>query len=353
MNRENLLSPDPEEVTFLRYFMAENGQNLLNESVPPNTVRVIRRDGVWKAVLTFGERERYLVVKDVSGNTSIKSPDHLWQVQCYMGSKAPCLKGSFPGILAVVPDRKWIVMEYISGSILEDILCGVLRGEGKSQETVNVFLSRVMDVFLAMKTLSFLSSEMAFLSETKSKFLTYYETLFQIRWVRRCLPSTFSTYEKFTAGFDRQLVMLPFHHLVPGDCQPKNVIITEMGMPCLIDPDYARGNIFLGMAFFLASLDRIGSRYPLPKTQSILSHWKRLWMAGLWEIMGPAFVEEITFYYPFALAQTAQFHLSNQRWFTPYLCWYYGKHLRSFFKVLEAIIVRDRREAVLELFGHT
>jgi hypothetical protein len=248
MKRKMLLSPDPEEMVFLRQYIAENGQRLLGESGPPRSVLVTRQGWVWRIVLMFGDRERNLVVKDIRGNTCLPNADQLRQVQGYIGSMNPRLRESFPEILAVVPERGWIVMQYVSGSILEDLIYGLLRGNGKGKEAVNACLPRVIDVFLAMKNLNLQSSDLAFLSETKGKFLTHYETLFRIGWIRRYLPFPFRTYEKFTSGFDRQLLMQPFIHLVPGDCQPKNIIITEAGIPCLIDPDYARSNVFLAMA---------------------------------------------------------------------------------------------------------
>ncbi len=352
MKRKNDFSSEPEDVVFLRRFIAENGQRLLKESGPPHSVQVTRQGRVWRIVLEFEGRERNLVVKDIGGNTFIKTPEQLWKLQSYVRSRTPRLTESFPEILDVIPDRRWIVMEYVSGLVFEDLLCGILRGNKKGREAVKVYLSQVMDVFLTMKTLSVPSSDLVFLSESNDNFLTYYKTLFQIGWIRRRLPFPFDTYEKFSVGFDRQLVIQPFHHLVPADCQPKNIIISQTGNPRLIDPDFARSNTFLGMAFFLASLDRIGSRYPLPKTQAILSQWKRIWMASLWEKAGSSFVDEMSFYYPFALLRTAQMHLLIQRWFAPYLHWYYGRCLRSFLERLKTIRVRDSHESALELFEY-
>jgi len=312
--------------TIERYFR-EEGFQTCGETHPPDAVGTRQNGKVWTVDLTFGERTRRVVVKDLFESTHYRDPMALVQIHRNITSQVPVLRDNLVNILGANPNQGWIIMEFVPGGTLENIL---RWGLDSREHQFTPLLRKIADILISMRHLN--PSELGISpgTEKKESVIGEFEGVFADRIMRRYLPKAMNCPAAFYTRFNRNFYTRRSESLVPVDCQPKNLLVSRSGMIRLIDPDYTVTSLILAIAQFLVSLDRLGLARPFPRAQSRIRGWQRTLVEAFENHEDPYFAEELAFWYATTLLRVYSRHASKRTWFRPYLRWYYGNRLKAF-----------------------
>lgn len=308
----------------------------------------IRRKGRRVFVLSLAGGDRKAIIKDITGNTHIRSPDQLMKIQEYILARDTQLARSMPRILAVEQEPAWIMMEYIEAPTLEKILISCLNGDDAARAEAGI--DEMAGIFLSVNALKPVGEGLPFVPWRNEEGIRNFELAFEASALRRYLPEEFRAFDKFSSRFTPDFFSQTHEALSLVDCQPKNVLAPAAGPLRLIDLDYAVVNPALGVAQFLISLDRLGLRWPSSARRTRIEAWQRRFVAAYLQHADPSFAESLVFSYPSTLMRVCALHAAERPVLARYLRWYYGNRLNRFLVRLRDVPPARYAEALPDLF---
>jgi hypothetical protein len=328
----------------------ERGHAFVGEQAPP---RRVTASVLGTAVVATLEHPRYqhrVVLKPTELNRGIRDAQVLADVLDSLANSSDRIAKSFPPVLGGDAQSGMLVMAYVHGEGLVTKVRRSLRAGPDSGEDGHAHFRQAAMILSAVhrveaSTTLFPSSSI----RTNASFIGSFEE------TAARFESTFRT-----AGFSRPLDLL--QRLSPAffgrqgsrtlliDARPKNAIVRTSGGLCFIDLDCAPASPAMGVASFLASLDRMGARYPAPSSQQQLAAWKRSFLHAYFAANDPWPEEDLIFFYPWTLLQMFEQHRAGHPWLTPYLHWYYGHRLQRYLDQLQQLSVADIVRSPANLF---
>jgi hypothetical protein len=311
--------------------LLQRGHEFVGEGRPPRHIGARVVGTAVLATLDYGSEDRYhVVLKPTELNRGVRSAGRLGSTLELLSGQDDRIAASFPEVLGGDERTSLLVLGYVPGEQLVSRLRRALQVVGPAVDDNAVYFRQAARVLAAVhrvpastaglpgESVRNSASFMGSFERTAARFASVFQAadLAEPAQLLARLPPGF-----FSRVGDRTSLI---------DARPKNSIVPPVGPLCFIDLDCAPGSPAMGVAAFLASLDRMGARHPSPAAQSRLAGWKRAFVDEYFacDHVWPA--EDLMFFYPWTVLQMFEQHRADHPWLTPYLQWYYGTRLEQF-----------------------
>jgi hypothetical protein len=328
----------------------ERGHVFVGESTPP---RRIEARVVGTAVIATLEHTGYrhqVVLKPTELNRSIRDAEVLAGVLESLATSNDRIAKSFPAVLGGDSRAGMLVMAFVQGEGLVARLRRALASGGQTGEDSHSQIRHAARILAAVHGVVADGKPYSGAAvRTNASFVRTFEQ------TAARFDGVFAA-----AGFNRPLDLLNRlssafferrgNRTLLIDARPKNAIVRTTGALCFIDLDCAPASPAMGVASFLASLDRLGARYPGRDAQELIAAWKRSFLHAYFASDEPWPEEDLIFFYPWTLLQMFEQHRAEHPWLMPYLRWYYGLRLQRYLGQLQGLSVADITRAPADLF---
>jgi hypothetical protein len=309
------------------------GHVWLGEPEPPRAVTLRPNQTAVVASLEFAGGVRHVVVKSIPEHANIPCPEKLREVHDGLRARGARLAGGLPRFAGVGREERLLVMEFVDGRPLEDVLKASLRSPVRRDDPGEVPLRETAALEAEMHRVCGADVGLAGPYPNRS-YLPGFEAAWKHPSVARVLPLGLRDARRLYDLLPPSFFDRAGDRVMAGDIQPKNVIVREGGGVCLIDLDYTAGNPAIGVAQFLVALDRLGTRCPLGPPLRRIASWKQQYLAAYLEGSPHSVAEDLSFFYPSLLVQHLLEHSASRPWLRRYLVAYYGRRLREFLRRL-------------------
>ncbi|HYA42213.1 MAG TPA: hypothetical protein VEF34_12975 [Syntrophobacteraceae bacterium] len=304
-----------------------------------NAVELYPLGAIWRGSAQYADKRLQFVVKPFQ-RKSVGSDAELYQINERVRRTDPRIAQGFVEIMGCLPDEKAIVMEYVPGPTLQNMLYRQLWGCGSLSER---FIRETAELFTCLHAIE---ADSIGALPMPMENLSYKDSLESI-W-RESAPafgltgryrSPAALYRFLKEGWEDRIQP---HKLLHTDAQPKNIIVSSAGVK-LIDPDYRSGNPTASVAAFLLSLDRISFLTPLPNQRELVRDWKRIFLDAYLEASDSkeTIIEDLFLFYPWSILNGWKQHCIWRPHMRALLGLVYGQLLRRFIDILETTWRRE------------
>jgi hypothetical protein len=325
----------------VRDYFAAGGHILVGQARPPERIAVRQIGTAYLATLRYGAQAIRAVVKPVAPDSWLHDPTLLYHVHYRLQNADPLLRRVLNTMVAPIPERGWVVVEYVAGVSLRDALCHALRFPVYRDAQPSTLLAQTARALAALNRISAAQVRVPLAPQANLSYVETLERCWADRRVQPYLPRT------WRAGPPANIMGDSFRcrglgqgrladRILPIDCQPKNILVPCRGEVRFIDQDYGVGNPALGLAFFLLTLDRLGLAHPLPYQRARIAAWKAVFLESYFQHAEPWIAEDLPFFYAWTLVRQVCDAAARRLLFRPYARWHYARCLREFLSACEA-----------------
>jgi len=310
-------------------WLRAKGNELVGRRHPPRSVRLEKHKSIHTAWLRFNDGEIRLAIKKVRDVASEQECRDLVCICQRVVTTNKALAGHVPRVFGHSPAGRHVAMEFVHGRNMEWLLASELRRRaGCDAHTIRA-LEASARVLAAVHTIDADTVGLRRTGRSIASFLDGMRRTAADLQARGLLGQEVERLVRFASTKAEPILQYVGGSLLPTDAQPKNVLVRIESRVSFVDLDFAAGPRGLGVAFFLASLDRIALRASWPRAISTLDIWKRAFVRAYLKKSGPQAAHEISFFYPWMLVQSMSDHLRRR----PLLSWplavRYGGLLRA------------------------
>ncbi|MCE9552258.1 MAG: phosphotransferase [Planctomycetes bacterium] len=305
-----------------------HGHTYFGESQPPQSVAIEPNCTAMIGTLAFGGGEKKLVIKGLPTHAHVSNAQELFNIHEGIRARNKRLAANTPRFVGFDEAQNLVFMEFVSGSTL-DLVALQSLGSRTSAQDIPAKFRLAGEVLGTMHQLK--ADECGFKATIRQNrsFLDGFENAWKKQSLSAYLTTEFSDprhlYEQLSDSFfDRQ-----GESLLPVDSRPKNILVRDSGDLCFIDIDYSCGNPAMGLGLFLAAIDRLGLR-SMRNHSAQISRWKQDLVSGYFQQMPQSALEDLIFFYPWALLAMLQQHAVARPWLAWYLRKHYARPLREF-----------------------
>jgi hypothetical protein len=319
----------------VRDYFTSGGHIIVGQARPPERVDVRRIGTAYLATLRYGAQAIRTIVKPLAPDSWLHDPTLLYHVHYRLQNADPLLSRVLNNMVAPVAERGWVIVEYVAGLSLREVLGRALRFPVLHNTQPSILLAQTARALAALNQIDAVQARLPLAPQANVSYVEKLEECWADPCIQPYLP------QLWRAGPPAGIVGSSFRgrgrigdRVILIDCQPKNILIPCRGEVRFIDQDYGVGNPALGLAFFLVTLDRLGLRHPLPWQRARIAAWKAVFLESYFQNADPWIAEDLPFFYAWTLARQLRRHVLGPRWgrwlFRPYIRWSYGRHLREF-----------------------
>jgi hypothetical protein len=338
----------PSEVIRL---LEDQGHRLLGQPARPGQVSLLTRSTAIVASLTFGADSERVVVKRVPAAGGHPRARELLRIHDAIRSRDPLLAERTPAFLGADDETNLIIMSHVPGETLEFFLRSRSRAAGAGQPDYDKTIEQVADTLAAFNRIPAHEVGVADSARANRTFVGSLEQAWADPLIRLAVPKRYRSLRWLYDRLPPDFYGREFRQLAISDTSPKNVLYSYPDSMNFVDLAYTVGNPVQNLAEFLAAMDRMAATRPRASVRRQVRDWQRRLVARYLGQNPAALGDGLVFFYPWALLQTFRLHSSCRRWWRPYLAWYYGGCLRSFFALLDELSGTGRPYCPSELFG--
>ena len=281
----------------------------------------------------FRNVPRRFFIKVLNGSFNMDVPEQLVQVGMRVRQFDGCIAHGTAEIIGCLPRESALIMEYIPGCNLEQILRRTLWGVRAWSDPP---FRRVAEVLASLNRIHAEDVGIEAHGRTNGSFRHKLESLWKESAVARWLPPRYrdmsELYKLLASNWQNHVLC----RLLLADSQPKNVIVSPEGAK-FIDLDFGFGHPSLEVAGFLLGLDRLAFRAPMPHQRKLVRHWKHMFLEAYLGVCESKemILEDLFFFYPWVLLSGWEQHCTYWPGMKPGLAMFYGLRLRRFLCALQ------------------
>jgi len=332
-------------------FLEKHGHTLVDRLNPPSHVEVSIRGSAAIAIMNFAGTKAVVVIKPTWPHMETTHPEEICHLQKTVRNINERLASSLPPLQVTGPQRQWIFMNFIQGRTLEDVLAhnNSRVSNSRGSQTTGV-LEMLGEIVASIHQIEGARIGFGVESRANETYFPHLEKYWNTSIFPRLLPARFRQPEAL-----RQFLPAGFGARRPAclsytDLQPKNIIIDADGELHVIDPGYELGNPAMAIGFFLNSLNQLSLSHRNWLNPVTIQKYQREFLSTYLSRVGPNVSQDLIFFYPWTLIETARMH--NQRrpnlWLG--LRTVYSLYMRQYLKNLELASAKTLNQPHAELF---
>ena len=334
-------------------FLRRNGHTLVDRRDPASHLHVNIRGTAAIATMKFADSNATLVLKSLPPNAQryASTAEDLCRLQNKVRNSDERLASSLPPLEVTGPSKQWIVMKFVRGRTLEDVLRdNRWRAWNGGTSEAREALKTLANITACIHRINPASVDLDFKSRPNATYFAHLEKHWHTSIVPKLLPAHFRKPDGLWEFLPSKFALRQTARLFLADLQPKNVIVDDEGKLHLIDPGYGSGHPAMAVGFFLNSINQLSLSYRHWVSPTTIKTYQRTFLSAYLGRVGQGVAQDLIFFYPWTLIETARLHSQRQPNLWPGLRTVYTLYMRQYLRSLESASAETREHPNARLF---